>query len=284
MRIAFLGTPDFASIPLRCLANAQHDVVLVVTQPDKRRGRGKTLVPSPVKTTAAELGIPVSYILDDLIDVEVDFAVVAAFGKIIPARVLDAHTFINIHPSLLPRWRGAAPVDHTILAGDITTGVCLIRLEQEMDAGPIYRVTETAVGEHEHARELLPRLFELGSDLLVEALETGLGEPVPQTGEPTFASKFDVDDTLLDWNKPAIDLDRAIRTDRAWTWFRDKRLRILDSRLLDVEITPGELEGAVAGTGNQSLELLRVQPEGRQAMTGSEWVNGARVEPGERLG
>jgi len=289
MKIAFLGTPEVACIPLQALVRAGHDVALVVTTPDKRRGRGGGISVSPVKQTALDLSLPISSSMDDLVALDIHVAVVAAYGRIIPARVLDCHTFLNIHPSLLPRWRGAAPVEHTILAGDTATGVCLMHLVQEMDAGPLYRVAVTKVDEHEHAMELLSRLFNLGTELLLTELESGSAMPQPQVGEPTFARKLAPDDTRLDWNRTAVELSRVVRIDRAWTTFRGKRLSVLDARVVDSQLSsgntaPGTIEGVVVGTGKQALELVDVRPEGRRATAAAEWANGARVRPGERLG
>ena len=283
MRIAFLGTPAVSTIPLRALAQ-QHEIVLVVTQPDKRRGRGSSMNPTPVKLLAEELALPVSHSMNDLVQLEIDYAVVAAFGRIIPKQVLDAHTYINIHPSLLPRWRGAAPVEHTILSGETETGVCLMKLTQEMDAGPLYQVVRTEVGAHEHANELLTRLFELGTGALVDALANGLDEPVPQTGEPTYANKFEPGDFRIDWTQPAIEVDRLVRIDRAWTVFRGKRLRILESEVVnEAQLKPGEIDGEVVGTGSGALRLLEVKPEGGRVMSGLDWANGTRIAPDEHL-
>src|SRR5947209_17249032 len=194
MKLAFLGTPEVAVPPLRALVADGHDVRLVVTRADKRRGRGGHLMPSPVKAAAQELGLPVTDKVDDVIDAGAELGVVVAFGRLIKPHVLAQLPMVNIHFSLLPRWRGAAPLERAILAGDTETGVCLMALEQGLDTGPVYDCTRLTIGDGETAEELRARLVAAGTDLLVRTLRTGLGVPVPQAGEPTHAKKLDVED------------------------------------------------------------------------------------------
>src|SRR3954467_7263990 len=183
MRILFLGTPEDAVPPLRALVAAGHDVALVVTQPDRRRGRGTATTPSPVKSAAEALGVPVRTpdrareLVDDLVAVRADAGVVVAFGQLLPASVLATTRlgFLNLHFSLLPRWRGAAPVERAILAGDAETGVCLMELEEGLDTGPVYGCRRLAIGEEETADELRARLVDVGTELLVDSLRAGLG-------------------------------------------------------------------------------------------------------------
>lgn len=284
MRVAFLGTPEVATIPLRALVAAGHEVAPVITRPDKRRSRGGATSPSPVKAAALELGLPVSHDLD--VD-GAEIAVVAAYGRLIPSAVLRQSSFVNIHPSLLPRWRGAAPVERAILAGDERTGVCLMSLVEEMDAGPVYRRVETTIGKHETSAQLLEQLFTLGSQLLVDALQNGFGEPVPQNGEATYAKKLTSADFELDWHRPARELHRIIRLGRARTMFRGHRLRVLDavpSSVDGLELVPGHFSGTSVGTGEGALSLRKVQPEGKAPVEAQAWLNGARLEAGERLG
>lgn len=284
MRLAYLGTPEAAVPPLRALHEAGHEIAIVVSQADKKRGRGSALVPSPVKAAAIELGIPVSARVADVVDHDVELGVVVAFGRLIKPDVLARVPMINVHFSLLPRWRGAAPVERSILAGDAETGVGIMQLEEGLDTGPVYVEERLAIGEHETADELRERLVRLGTDLLVDVLSRPLPEPRPQTGEPTYAAKIDNDELRIDWSAPAVEIDRLVRgTGRAWTTFRDARLRVHRARPTVAVLEPGVLDGAVVGTGAGGLELLEVQPEGKGRQSADAWRNGARLQPGERL-
>ncbi|HVM02388.1 MAG TPA: methionyl-tRNA formyltransferase, partial [Acidimicrobiales bacterium] len=202
-----MGSPAAAVPPLRALVDAGHEVALVVTRADKRRGRGGALLPTPVKAAAAELGLPVSHRVDDVVASGAGLGVVVAFGRLVKPHVLDAVPMVNLHFSLLPRWRGAAPVERAILAGDTETGVCLMGLEEGLDTGPVFRREAVAIGEDETADELRARLVEIGTRLLVEALAEGLGEGEPQAGEATYAAKLANDELRLEWSLPAEELE-----------------------------------------------------------------------------
>jgi methionyl-tRNA formyltransferase len=285
VRLVYLGTPEVAVLPMRALHRAGHEVVLVVTRADKRRGRGAALAPSPVKVAARDLGIAVTDQLDDVLDVEVDLGVVVAYGRIIPTRVLDHVPMVNLHFSLLPRWRGAAPVERAILAGDERTGVCVMAVEEGLDTGGVYRRVEVPVGSDETADELRARLVEAGTTLLVEALAHGLGDPVAQVGEVTYAEKLSPGELELDWERPAVELHRQVRIGNAWTTFRGRRLKVWRTKLRDdAGSAPGELRGAEVGTGQGGIVLIEVQPEGKPRVAASDWLRGVRLEPGERLG
>jgi methionyl-tRNA formyltransferase len=267
--------------------DAGHDVALVVSQPDKRRGRGGALVSSPVKAAATELGLTRSDLVDDSTRVGAELGVVVAFGRLIKPHVLEALPMVNLHFSLLPRWRGAAPVERAILAGDAETGVCLMALEEGLDTGPIYDSVRLDIGPEEPAEELRSRLVVAGTDLLVRALEQGLGEPVPQTGESTYAAKIEPGELHLDWERSAVELHRVIRLGRAWTTFRGRRLIVARARLREASgggLEPGELDGTTVGTGDGTLELVEVQPEGKGLQDAAAWVRGARLADGDRLG
>ena len=272
--------------PLEALVADGHDVALVVTQPDRRRGRGGALVASPVKAAAEAHGIPVTERVDDVLDAGVELGVVVAFGRLVKPHVLERVPMVNLHFSLLPRWRGAAPVERAILAGDTETGVCLMQLEEGLDTGPVYAVERVSIGPDEPADLLRSRLVTVGTRLLVERLREGLGEPVPQAGEPTYAAKLDPEEFRLDWWRPAVDLHRVVRLGRAWTTFRGKRLRVLATRLVPAAAgAHGEIEGLVVAAGDGAgLELVEVQPEGKGPVPAASWANGARLQPGERLG
>jgi methionyl-tRNA formyltransferase len=273
--------------PLRALVEAGHEVVLVVSQPDRRRGRGGALMPSPVKAAAVELGLPVSDKVDDVLDAGAELGVVVAFGRLIKPHVLDAVPMVNLHFSLLPRWRGAAPVEWSILSGDTVTGAAVMALEAGLDTGPVYAVEQTEIDPDESADELRSRLADAGTALLLRLLDEGLPEPTLQEGEATYARKLEPEDHHLDWSQPAVQLHRVVRLGQAWTTFRGKRLRILRARLGDGgHLAPGEIDADTlrVGTGDGSLELVEVQPEGRGPQPASAWRNGARLQPGARLG
>jgi len=267
---------------LRALVADGHDVVLVVSQPDKKRGRGGALLPSPVKAAALELGLPVTDRVDDVIDAGAELGVVVAFGRLIKPHVLAALPMVNIHFSLLPRWRGAAPLERAILAGDTETGVCLMELEEGLDTGPVYACERLSIGADETAEELRARLVAAGTTLLVETLRQGLGTATPQEGETTYADKLEPAEMRIDWTRPADEIHRVVRLGRAWTTFREHRLRVLDARRADVGPRAGAIDGVVVGTGDgRGIELVTVQPEGKQPQPATAWRNGARPQPGE---
>ena len=280
-RLVFLGTPAFAAGPLRALVEAGHDVALVVSQPDKRRGRGGKLVPSPVKQAALDLGLPVSDTVDGALDVGADVGVVVAFGRLIKPHVLERLPMANLHFSLLPRWRGAAPVERAILAGDPRTGVDLMVVEEGLDTGGVYDRAAVDIGPDETADELRTRLAGLGTGLLLANLADGLGTPRPQSGEPTYAHKIDPAELEVDWARPAVDVHRLVRIGGAWTTYRGTRLKLWRSSL---SAGAGGSLPVPAGDG-EPVHLLEVQPEGRRRMPADAWANGARWDPAtDRLG
>jgi methionyl-tRNA formyltransferase len=247
----------------------------VVTRVDKRRGRGSEVTPSPVKAAALELGLRVSHSVDDVLHAVADdgaeLGVVVAFGQIIKPHVLDVLPMVNLHFSLLPRWRGAAPVERALLAGDDTTGVCVMALEEGLDTGGVYARREVPIGPETTAAELRTELVAVGTDLLVDTLDRPLaawiGEPEPQVGEITYAAKFTADDFEIDWTRPATEIHRLIRVGGAWTTFRGKRLKIHHAHLIDGRLVP-----------------ISVQPEGKAAMAFDAWRHGARPAPDELFG
>jgi methionyl-tRNA formyltransferase len=291
-RLAYLGTPDMAVPPLRALVAAGHDVALCVTRPDRRRGRGGQTTPSPVKEAATEMGLAVSHDMDDLATAGVELAVVVAYGRIIPARLLEQVPMVNLHFSLLPRWRGAAPVERAILAGDRETGVCLMKVEEGLDSGPVYAVRSVPLDDDITLGELRHQLVDVASALVVDALAhgvSGLPAPQPQQGEVTMAEKITKEDLHLEWTEPAVRLKRVVRLGKAWTTFRGKRLTVLEAALGDGDGTsdggpPGALDGPVVATGRGTLVLRTVQPESRSPMSADEWLRGVRPAVGELLG
>ena len=278
-RLVFLGTPEFATEPLRALVDAGWDVALAVSQPDKRRGRGGGLMPSPVKRAAIDLGLPVSDRVDDVLETGADLGVVAAFGRLIKPHVLERMPMINLHFSLLPRWRGAAPVERAILAGDERTGVDLMVIEEGLDTGGVYARSEVVIGPDETADELRARLAALGSDLLLTSLRDGLPEPKPQEGEPTYANKIDPAELEIDWGRPAVEIHRLVRIGGAWTTHRGHRLKVWRTALSVAG--PGDV---AVPAGDGPIRLVEVQPEGRRRMPARAWANGAHWRPGDRVG
>jgi methionyl-tRNA formyltransferase len=240
---------------------------------------------------ATELGLAVTHDMNDLTAADVELAVVVAYGRIIPVRLLEQIPMVNLHFSLLPRWRGAAPVERAILAGDHETGVCLMKVEEGLDTGPVYAVRTVPLDDDITLAALRRELVAVASALVVEALAggvAGLPDPVPQEGEVTLADKINKEDLHLDWTKRAVDLKRVVRLGRAWTTFRGKRLTVLDVARGQggdgAGRPPGSLEGAIVATGGGTLVLQRVQPESRSPMSADDWLRGVRPAVGERLG
>lgn len=277
-RLAYLGTPDLAVPPLQGLVAAGFEVALVVSQPDRRRGRGPALSPSPVKAAAQALGLPVTDQVDDVLDAKVDLGVVVAFGRLIQPHVLARVPMVNLHFSLLPRWRGAAPVERAILAGDEHTGVDLMVVEESLDTGGIYGRVELPVGGDETLEELRGRLVAAGTELVVDQLCRGLGEPQPQVGEATYAAKISPAQLEIDWSRSAIDVHRVVRLGGAWTTHQGRRLKVWRTA------APPLGDGPVVMAGGEPIELLEVQPEGKARIPATAWANGARWQPGDRLG
>lgn len=315
MRIVYFGTPTDAVEPLRALA-AAHDVAFVVTQPDRKRGRGSAFVPSPVKVAATELGLAVRTparaveVLEELRAAAVDVAVVVAFGQLIPPELLAVPRlgFVNVHYSLLPRWRGAAPVERALLAGDPETGVAIMAMDEGLDTGAIYAEARTSIESTETAGELMERLNTLGVQLLVETLpRIEAITPAPQAGEPVYAKKLTVDEFALDWTRPAAEIARVVRAGNprpgAFTTAAGKRLKVWRAHALEVgahataaldlgDAPPGTVgpnsgrmrgergptRSAVVATGAGVLVLDEVQPEGKPRMAGDAWQAGLRGE------
>jgi len=285
-RLVFLGTPAVAVPPLRALVAAGYDVALVVTRPDKRRGRGSETAPSPVKAAAVELQLPVSHRVDDALDVGADLGVVVAYGALVKPHVLAAVPMVNLHFSLLPRWRGAAPVERALLAGDAETGVCVMQLEEGLDTGPVFACETVPIGPEQTADELRALLVATGTRLLVDTLDAGLHDARPQVGEPTYAAKLEPDDLRLDWTRPAAELARVVRLGGAWTTFRGRRLKVLAATAAEGggAAGPGALDGDRVATGDGVLVVAAVHPEGKVAQPVAAWRNGARPAAGEALG
>jgi methionyl-tRNA formyltransferase len=299
MRLVFFGTPADAVPALEGLHAAGHEIAFVVTQPDRRRGRGSDASASPVKEAALALGLPVHTptrareVVDAVAASGAEVGVVVAFGQLLPPALLETlpSGFVNVHFSLLPRWRGAAPVERAMLAGDTETGVCIMALEPELDTGPVFARASIPIGPHETAGELRARLVQLGTDLLVTTLpQIPTASPEPQHGEPTYADKLTVEEFALDWTRPAAELADIVRAGNprpgAWTNDHGVRLKIWRARALSacIDEEPGTVFGHTrVTTGEGALELVEVQPEGRRAMDANAWLAGRRA-PDPMLG
>ena len=322
-RIVYFGTPEFAVAPMRALLEAGGDIALVVTSPPKRRGRRQAPSPSPVAAAADDMGLTVTSVLEDAAAPEADLAVVVAYGHYIPEEVLARRRTVNLHFSRLPRWRGAAPVERAILAGDTETGVCLIEVAAEIDTGGIYRRASTPIGAHETAAQLRARLCDLGIELLLDAMAGGFGPAVPQTGAMTWADKITPADLRIDWSASAEHALRQVRVGGAWTLCRGRRLKILAARSAPTAAAAGPTPSAAVGgpeatepqrhphggpdagqaprgvgvmtpdrrlgavvvaAGRGAVALTTVQAEGRAPTAALAWYNGVRVAHDERLG
>ena len=291
-RVAFLGTPELAVPVLRSLVENGIEVGRVITRVDKRRTRGNDLYPSPVKVAALELGLTVSHKVDDLIeqhrDKPFDLAVVVAYGALIKPHVLAEIPMVNLHVSLLPKWRGAAPIERALLAGDAQTGVCLMQIEEGLDTGGIIGLRTMAITDSTTADDIRSQLIAEGSQLLIEQLKFGLDPVVPQTGRATYAEKIDSSELRINWSNSAREISRLIRLGNAWTIFRGKRLKIHHA---DVNLeTSGEVGSLVVtknsvwvATSSGFLELKIVQPEGKPRMDIVSWINGTQPTHGEKL-
>ena len=308
-RIVFAGTPEFAAASLKALLDTGHEVVAVLSQPDRPAGRGRRLQPSPVTRLAREHELAVlqpeklrdADIRRELEALEPDVMVVAAYGLLVPPKVLAIPRYgcINVHGSLLPRWRGAAPIQRAIAAGDTETGVTIMQMEEGLDTGPMLHRLKTPIQEDDTGGSLHDRLAELGARALLTVLEDLPGyledaEPQPEQGI-TYAHKLDRDEARLDWREPAPVLERKVRAFNpwpvAWTPLEEGALRIHEARAVAGKGMPGEVlqaleEGIDVATGEGVLRLLRVQRPGKRAMTVSELLRGRPdfLQPGERLG
>jgi len=301
MRVVFMGTPVFSVPVLDALVDAGHDVVAVYCQPPRPAGRGKKQRASPVQSRAEALGLPVRHPVT-LKDTEAqaefrahnaDVAVVVAYGLILPQTVLDApeHGCLNIHASLLPRWRGAAPIHRAIMAGDKVTGICIMQMEAGLDTGPVLMCQQTEIGTDETTGALHDRLSVMGAELIVQALsQLNRLQPAPQSDEGvTYAAKIDKAEARVDWSRTAQQVDRLIRGlspfPGAWCNIGNERVKILGSRLADGHGAPGEVlnDALTVACGQGAVQLTRLQRAGKASQDAAEILRGWPVPKGSNL-
>lgn len=300
MRVIFMGTPDFAVPTLDAIVEAGHEVVLVVSQPDRKSGRGQKLTSPPVIARAKELGLPTSQprairsgsFPARVEGLKADVAVVLAYGRILTEQLLTAptHGCINVHGSVLPRWRGAAPIQAALLAGDAETGVCTQRMVAELDAGDLYLTRTLPIADDETAGTLHDKLMALAAEAAVATLAMLPAEPTPQKGEISFCGKISKADGALDLSRSATELDRQIRAMTPWPGgflpTAKGPLKIKSARPASMTGPAGRLlstEPLILGCGEGSLEILRLQAPGRKPVSAREYVNGFRLAAGDPL-
>ncbi len=298
MRIVFAGTPEVAIPSLDAIAESRHDLAAVVTRPPAAQGRSKRLVPSPVESYARERGIAVltpksprnAHFQGQLTELAPDCCPVVAYGALLPRSALEIprYGWVNLHFSLLPAYRGAAPVQHAVRNGDATTGATTFRIVEELDAGPVYDSLTEAIGSRETTGELLTRLAASGAGLLLEtldAIEQGT-VPTPQASETvSFAPKVEPGDVRIDWSRGATDVDRLVRSANpepgAWTVFGAERFKVFGVEPVAEPIEPGRIVSrrreVLVGCGADAVRLLEVHPVGKKLMSGIDWARGARL-------
>jgi methionyl-tRNA formyltransferase len=306
VRVVFAGTPEPAVPALEAIAASGHDLVGVVTRPDAPAGRGRRLVASPVAQRAEELGVPVlkpghprePEFQDALRALEPDCCPVVAYGALLPTSALDIppHGWVNLHFSCLPAWRGAAPVQHALWAGDEVTGATTFRIVKELDAGPTFGVMTERIRPDDTSGDLLARLAEGGAGLLVATLDGIADGSLDARDQPadgiSYAPKITVDDAQVDWSEPAVAVDRRIRAcspaPGAWTTYAGERLKLGPVRIIDGALPAGEImvgkNDVVVGTGTAAVRLGEVKAFGKRQMPAADWARGARLESGSVLG
>jgi methionyl-tRNA formyltransferase len=302
MRVVFAGTPDVALPALDAIAASKHDLVGVVTRPDAPAGRGRKLTASPVAQRAEELGVPVlkpikprdPEFLDDLRALQPECCPVVAYGALLPQSALDIPPlgWVNLHFSVLPAWRGAAPVQHAIRSGDEVSGATTFRIVKELDAGPTFGVMTETIRPDDTAGDLLGRLAEGGAGLLLATLDGIADGSLEAREQPadgvSFAPKIEVDDARIDWSAPSAAVDRQIRActpfPGAWTTYEGERVKVGPVTLVDAALGPGILEvtktAVLVGTADGAARLGEVKPHGRRQMAAADWARGVQFAPG----
>ena len=308
MKLVFFGSPSSALPSLKKILESGHSIELIITQPDKPTGRGKRLLPCPVKQTALDLNIPVSQplkirkddaVLEQLEKIQPDLAVVVAYGQIIPASIiyLPKHNSLNVHFSLLPRYRGASPVQWALLNGEERTGISIFELNEKMDEGDVLAQEGTEILPEENAAELEARLAQLGADLLIKTIER-IESLKPQKQDhslATYAPKLKKEDGRIDWGKDSLEIQRQVRAFTPWpsayAFIREKRVKIPKGQKSEERADPSSHPGEILNIGKQGIEiccgersvflLQRIQPENRKEMDAFAFSLGIRIKPGD---
>lgn len=299
--IIFFGTPDFAVPTLKLLISKGEEISLVITQPDKPKGRGRDIQPTEVKKFALQAGLKVvqpekikdESFIKSIRELEPEFAVVVAYGKILPKEILIIPKFgcINLHASLLPKYRGAAPIQWALIKGEKITGVTTMLIDEGLDTGPILLQRQVNISDDDNALTLSQRLSRIGAELVLETLEKmreGSLTPTPQRGEPSYAPKLKKEDGKINWNLSAKEIFNLIRGTYPWPcaycYFREERVKIIKASTLEGNYEPGKIKEAkedlIVGTGVGLLKILLIQPEGKRVMTSKEFICGRKINEG----
>lgn len=299
--IVFFGTPDFAVPTLKSLIANNENILLVITQPDKPKGRGKNVQPPPVKEIAIKQGLKVlqpekikdEKFIETLKKLNPEIAIVVAYGKILPREVLEIPAFgcINLHASLLPKYRGAAPIQWALIKGEKITGVTTMLIDEGLDTGPILLQREVPINDDDNAQSLSEKLAVIGADLVLETVDKmrkGLITPTPQTGQTSYAPPLKKEDGRINWQKSAIEIFNLIRGTYPWPcaycYFKKERLKIIKAQPLEEKASPGLIIKAkdelIIGTGLGTIKILLIQPEGKKIMTAKEFICGRKINEG----
>ncbi|MCX7988735.1 MAG: methionyl-tRNA formyltransferase [Thermodesulfovibrio sp.] len=299
--IVFFGTPDFALPTLKLLISKGENISLVVTQPDKPKGRGKTVQPPEVKKIALQYGLPLVQpekikdegFIEQLRKVEPEFAIVVAYGKILPKEILQIPKYgcINLHASLLPKYRGAAPIQWALIKGESVTGVTTMLIDEGLDTGPVLLQKLIPIDEEDNALTLSEKLSTIGAELVyetIQGLRNGVIIPQPQKGEPTYAPQLKKQDGRINWNSSAKEIFNLIRGTYPWPCaqclFKEERIKIIKAQLAEGDSIPGLIlrakQDLIIGTGNGAIKILLIQPEGKKIMTAKEFICGRKINEG----
>ncbi len=302
-RLAFMGSPEFSVSPLRAIGKAGHDIAAVYCQPPRPAGRGQNNRPCPVHTVAQEMNVPImtpvnfreQYVVDAFAALSLDVAIISAYGIILPKKILEVPRLgcINIHASLLPRWRGAAPIQNAIRAGDKNTGITIMQMDEGLDTGPILLAKSTPISDETTGETLHQSLAELGSTLIVKTLrnlESGALTPTPQPQiGVTYASKLNSKDSRLNWARPATELERQIRAFNPWpgSWFEydGARIKIISAETNGLNGQPGTVldDQLTIACGQGSLRLLHLQRPGKRVLDTATFLRGMPIPPMTQL-